>query len=372
MIKKHCFTEEWLNKFKKQKDHRRIDKVILEKMIFALHLVECLKINGLDFVFKGGTSLLLLLEEGSRFSIDIDIICKTDRKELETILTKIVDTSIFTGWSLDEHRSYQPGLPKAHYKFSFDTSFQGSGTILLDLLIEDIIYPVLVERPVATKWIETDGEIMVTVPSIDSITGDKLTAFAPNTIGIPYFKGKDKQSFSMEICKQLYDLGRLFEQIGNIRELSDSFKAFAEQEIAYRKNENPDSELTPQDVLKDTIATCRILAKRGSGSHDEKKKFAELQRGIRSFGTGFLMSGTFRIDDAVNASAKIAYLAAKILVNDLIPIAYFVEQDIREWNIKDPDWNFLNRLKKHWDQSSFYYWYQTFQLLEKQGVLTEI
>ena len=42
-------------------------------------------------------------------------------------------------------------------------------------------------------------ETLVTVPTIDAITGDKLTAFAPNTIGIPYFKGKDKQSFSMEI-----------------------------------------------------------------------------------------------------------------------------------------------------------------------------
>ena len=29
------------------------------------------------------------------------------------------------------------------------------------------------------------------------VYGDKLTAFAPNTIGIPYFKGKDMQPFSM-------------------------------------------------------------------------------------------------------------------------------------------------------------------------------
>jgi hypothetical protein len=58
------------------------------------------------------------------------------------------------------------------------------------VLIEDSIYPEVIEKPVITKWIETDKETMVTMPSIDSITGDKLTAFAPNTIGIPYFKGK--------------------------------------------------------------------------------------------------------------------------------------------------------------------------------------
>ena len=62
-----------------------------------------------------------------------------------------------------------------------------------------------------------DKETMVTVPSIDSITGDKLTAFAPTTIGIPYFKGKDKQPFSMEICKQLFDLSKLFENIQKMK-----------------------------------------------------------------------------------------------------------------------------------------------------------
>ncbi len=68
MIKERCFTEEWLDQFKKQKVHWRIDKIILEKMIYALHLLERLKSNGLDFVFKGGTSMLLLLDEGNRLS----------------------------------------------------------------------------------------------------------------------------------------------------------------------------------------------------------------------------------------------------------------------------------------------------------------
>jgi predicted nucleotidyltransferase component of viral defense system len=121
MIKDKCFSIEWYDQFKKQEKHKRIDKIILEKMIYALHLLERLKANGLDFVFKGGTSLVLLLKEGNRFSIDIDIICKTDRKDLEDILNKVIESSHFTEWKLDDHRSYKPGVPKAHYKFSFDT-----------------------------------------------------------------------------------------------------------------------------------------------------------------------------------------------------------------------------------------------------------
>ncbi len=363
MIKEHCFTDEWLEGFKKQKDHRRIDKIILEKMIYALHLLERLKSNGLDFVFKGGTSLVLLLEEENRFSIDIDIISKTERKKLEHILQKVVDSSNFTVFELDEHRSYKPGVPKSHYKFKFDSRRRGSGTILLDVLIEDSIYPDLIEKPVFTKWIETDKQTMVSMPTVDSITGDKLTAFAPNTIGIPYFKGKDKQSFSMEICKQLFDLSKLFENIQNMEVVAASFQVFAKHEIVYRKNGNPEVELTPEMVLQDTIDTCIILAKRDRGTDDEKEKFKELQKGINAFGTGFLMAGNFRIDDAVPASARIAYMAAKIMVNDLSPINYYQNQDIKDWVIEDPNWNFLMRLKKQPDKSAFYYWYQTVQLL---------
>lgn len=362
MIKKHCFTDEWLEELKKQTDHRRIDKIILEKMIHALHLLERLKTNGLDFVFKGGTSLVLLLNEGNRFSIDIDIICKTNRTDLEAILQKVVDTSNFTGFELDEHRSHKPGVPKAHYKFKFDSTRHGSGTILLDVLIEDSIYPEVVEKPVITKWIETENETMVTMPSIDSITGDKLTAFAPNTIGIPYFKGIDNQPFSMEICKQLFDLSKLFENIRNMEVVSASFKVFAEHEIAYRKNGNPETELTPEMVLLDTIDTCIILAKRGNGNDEEKANFKELQKGI----TGFLMAGTFRIDDAVPASARIAYLAAKILKNDMSPIEKYEGQEIKELNIEDPEWNFLNRLKRQPDKSSFFYWFKTVELLNQK------
>lgn len=370
MIKDHCFTEEWLDQFKKQRDHRRIDKIILQKMIFALHLLERLKSNGLDFVFKGGTSLLLLLKEGNRFSIDIDIICNAARNDLEEILNKVIDTSHFASWKIDEHRSYQPGIPKAHYKCSFDTQKLGSGTILLDVLIEDSIYPAQTELPIQTKWIETAKETKVTVPTIDAITGDKLTAFAPNTIGIPYFKGNDKQSFSMEICKQLFDLSKLFERIEEVELVAKSYRVFADREINYRNNNKPESDLTPEKVLQDTIETCIILAKRGGGSDEEKQKFGELQRGIKAFDFGFLMSGNFRLEDALLASAQVAYLAAKILVNDISPIAYYKGQDIKEWNIEDPGWSFLNKLKKQPDKSLFYYWYQTVQLLTQFKFVT--
>jgi hypothetical protein len=162
----------------------------------------------------------------------------------------------------------------------------------------------------------------------------------------------------------LFDLSKLFEKIENIETVAQSFEVFAKKEIEYRKTET--SDITPEKVLKDTIDTCIILAKRGSGTSIEKAKFIELQKGIRAFGTGFLMVGNFRIDDAIPASSRIAYLAAKILHKVLSPIEYNNGQDIKELIIEDSEWSFLNRLKKQPDKSSFYYWYKTVEMIGKK------
>ena len=57
-------------------------------MIWALTLLEQLKIYGLNFTFKGGTALLLATEKPKRFSIDFDIITEHTEKEIIVIETK--------------------------------------------------------------------------------------------------------------------------------------------------------------------------------------------------------------------------------------------------------------------------------------------
>ena len=167
----------------------------------------------------------------------------------------------------------------------------------------------------------------------------------------------------MEICKQMFDVSHLFEYIENMEVVAESFHGFSRQEIEYRKNKEGAENLSWEAVLNDTIDTCLIIARWGNVKRTEKEKYAELQKGIKAFGTGFLMSGNFRIDDAVSATARIAYLAAKILTNDLSPLHRYEGQDIKDLNIEDPEWNSLNPLKKLPDKSVFFYWYQTVQLL---------
>ena len=203
MIENKSFTKEWLDVFRAKKEHKGINVTILEKMVHAFSLLEHLKIEGLDFVFKGGTSLVLLLEEGNRFSIDIDIISSVKRDPLKKILDAVVANSHFKSHILNERRSYKEGVPKAHYTFEFDSVYNPNvpGTILLDILFDSPHYPELIESSIEVSWLSVAGTTTtITTPSVNSICGDKLTAFAPETIGIPYYKGD--QLFAMEICKQ--------------------------------------------------------------------------------------------------------------------------------------------------------------------------
>ena len=302
--------------------------------------------------------MVLLLENANRFSIDVDIIANkqydnpSTRSEIEDLLNRIVNDSNFQSWTLDEARSYQEGVPKAHYKLEYQPKYDPSGYILLDILFEKNYYPNLIEVPVQAKWIESDETISVTVPDIDSITGDKLTAFAPNTTGIKY--GSDKE---LEIIKQLFDIGHLFDRVNSIEVLARSFEAFVNEEVGYRG-----LSIGTSEVLSDIIETAKTIARRDKNTEEpSKSNFSELKNGIQQFGP-FLVSGNFHLDEAITASAKAAYLAAKLSVKDYSALKRFEGEDISGLLIEDPDWNFLNKLKRLPDKSAFYYWYQTVAL----------
>ena len=94
MIDVTSLSADWLAQKRKKYS---ADPTIMESMIYALYLLEQLKLTGLNFIFKGGTSLLLILNQPKRFSVDIDIIISPEitRDILEKYLSKIVQTGAF-------------------------------------------------------------------------------------------------------------------------------------------------------------------------------------------------------------------------------------------------------------------------------------
>ena len=73
MLKKSNFKIEHIRRL--QAETRR-DPSLIERTVYAFRLLEALSMVGLDFIFKGGTSLMLLLDKPERLSTDIDIIVK--------------------------------------------------------------------------------------------------------------------------------------------------------------------------------------------------------------------------------------------------------------------------------------------------------
>ncbi len=87
MIDKGTLTQQWIDKV--SKSNRNADKILVEKVIRALLMLEGLSNVGLPFIFKGGTALMLLMNSAKRLSIDIDIIIAKAPKDLEDMMQEV-------------------------------------------------------------------------------------------------------------------------------------------------------------------------------------------------------------------------------------------------------------------------------------------
>lgn len=345
MITPQTRTLDWIAHIRELYPKR--DPILIEKMIMALTLVESLKISGLDFIFKGGTSIILILSEPYRFSIDIDILLP-EEKVLDPYFDHILQQGIFN--RIEENKRIS-NIPKKHFKFYYHSFVQeGEDHILLDILFSDSQYPKLsmikIESPLLAT---TEQATSVLCPTLECLLGDKLTAFAPNTTGIPY--GKDKE---LEIAKQLYDVGLLFDNADDLAVIAQTFHQIANQEINYRE-----VALSTRDVLLDIFNTSVMIGTHGMGTD---ANFAEINTGIKKM-TGYVYHGNFTIDKAIVCAAKSAYLAALILNQRNSFERFSMDIDLSDWTIENPEYTKLNKLKKS-SPESFYYFYQAIKMIE--------
>lgn len=343
MINSKSYTIEWITDLR-NKLGKRIDPKLIEKVIYALILLEQLQLNNLNFVFKGGTALLLATETPKRFSIDIDMITEEPEDKIKEILEKISHLEMYIRWEDDNDRKHTPDAPIGHFKIFYKSVVDGNEEpILLDLLYRPNPYPETKEYPVNHSWLATSGkDVIVVLPTFEAILGDKLTAFAPKTTGILYSKNRP-----VEIIKQLYDIGFLFDQIKNLSVVKESYGRVVQEEIGYRK-----LNLDADDVLKDTWQACYILAERDTKSDE----FKHLQLGIKNF-TNFII-GRFSIEEAITAGAKVAYLTTLLTKRENQEIERFKNPlEIKDWLIEDQAYNKLNKLKKT-NPEAFFYWYK--------------
>jgi predicted nucleotidyltransferase component of viral defense system len=347
MIHGDSLKEQWIKDIAKQ---HKSDPILIEKVVRALYLLEHLQNSGLKFIFKGGTALMLLLKEPKRFSIDIDIIISNKPENIQEILDGVLEGSDFLEYKIDERQS-KSTIEKEHYKFYYKPVTNARADkeyILLDILYEKSHYGKYTsDIEIKSPFIKSEGaNVKVTVPIPEAILGDKLTAFAPNTTGVPYGKGKE-----VEIIKQLFDVGHLFDIIEDMTIVSEVFAQFAKTELDYRGLRG----LNKEDVLDDVFQTAMLMGTRGNAGNGD---YIEIQRGIQNI-KNFIFSENFHLERAMVPSAKAAYIAVMLKTGTAKIERYNNAQEIAAWELKQPLETRLNKLRKT-NPEAFFYWYKSF------------
>lgn len=346
MIRPNSFNLNWIEA--KSDENRNADVILLEKVIWALHLLEQIQLSPLEFTFKGGTSLMLLLNDIKRFSIDIDIIVSERSENIEETLQLVTEQSNFNRFEEDVRNAYN-NIDKAHYKFYYtpQTPFRGNENyILLDIVYADSPYGEnTVRKAINSQFLDVDEQIIeVTTPSINAILGDKLTAFAPKTTGIPYGMNKE-----IEIIKQMFDVGNLFNQMTNVEVVKSVFEPIAQSEINYRS-----TSVNIGDVLEDIYQTSLCISRQGQ---EGDGNFTELQIGIRNI-RNYIFSERFEQNKATIAASKSAYVA--MLISKVQTQVAFYESPNQLIDLEIPGTR-LGRLKRN-NPEAFFYWYQAKKL----------
>ncbi|MBQ6920930.1 MAG: nucleotidyl transferase AbiEii/AbiGii toxin family protein [Bacilli bacterium] len=179
MIQKETYS---LENIKRIKDKYNVDPELAQRSIFALGLVETLSMVGTDFIFKGGSSLMLLNETPKRLSTDVDILVEPGY-DIESYINKA--SRIFPFLSFEESiRSTNKTISKKHFRIKYASPrTEREVTIIVDVLFANNRYKKLEQRPIKSNLLICSGDdVIVKTPSVEEMLADKLTAFAPHTI----------------------------------------------------------------------------------------------------------------------------------------------------------------------------------------------
>jgi len=350
VLQEKCFTKGWLDEQRAQM--KRVDPGLLEKSIHALELVGLLAQKKIPFSFKGGTCMLLLLENIRRLSIDIDIACTVSGAELEAVLKEIGSESRFENFEPD-HRDPDRLPKRSHYKFSYTSVVNGRPSdILLDVMEEECLYPETTSKLVSTPFAIPENHFEVQVPTLENLAADKLTAFAPKTIGVKY-----SSSSSLKILKHCADVGALFDHCENMEELHAAYKAIWPVENSYRENA-----FSRTQVLDDTIEAAGLICMLDLKGCPDSEETQILRTGIKQLDS-HMVGSRYSMNEAKVCAAKAAWLATALKQKRMEPLPRYSIEELQTLATTPLQGAYVpfNRLRAGVPEA-YYYWLKTAHL----------
>ncbi len=349
MIAAKCFTKAWLDDCRERVG--RVDPGLLEKSIYAFELVGRLAAQRLPFVFKGGTAMLLLLDDFRRLSIDVDIVCPLSKDDVAVIVAEAIRNSPFTSLVSDERDPAR--LPKRHhYAIGFPSAINvgAPATLQLDVLEDEHHYPQTLNRPLTSRFIISEQDVRIPLPTIEGLLADKLTAFAPGTIGVSYNAFKA----GIRIVKQMADIGELFRHARDGVGLAESYRRIHAAENGYRGGC-----FSVAETLDDTIDTGLLLSSIDLKGYVPSPAGKILANGIKQVDS-HMIGRPYSRDDARISAARAAHLAALLRCDgppeDLKMLAYNESAaDATGQELPDGRFAIMNRLRGI-NPEAFHHW----------------
>ncbi len=356
MLSRENYTAEHIATLRQQTG---TDPSILERTVYAFGLLEAISCVGLPFIFKGGSSLLVLLEKPRRLSTDIDIIVEPGA-DIDECIKKAGAIFPFIDVKEDKRRglNQRQGLnqiEKRHFKFFFKSPrAEKEITILLDVVFEENPYIKTSERPICNDLLISSGqEFTVTVPDKNCILGDKLTAFAPHTTGVPF--GLDKE---LEIVKQMFDCWTLLQEMDDYEIVKTVYNKVSKIESGYRGLNQ-----TPEDCLRDTIESCICIIGRGSVRPEDYKNFSA---GISAI-QGHIFTDRINGENAGIYASEVMYLATNLLVKTNSYDRIENPEKFRSRSIDMKGIKKISSLRKV-EPKAYAYMVESLQMLQKIGL----
>lgn len=365
MISPKCFAPDYLQeqgKLLQVEDLRN-----LEKCILALELVCRLQNAKLDFVFKGGTSLLLHCNPAKRLSIDVDILSLEELEKFKEVLKNITRDAPFRGWKHQDHRDRE-APPTKHFKAFYSSALSSEEeSVQLDVICAENPYARTIQTTVKTTFLELDAETQVKLPSTSCLLADKIAAFAPTTIGYPYHPiaadtGQAAEPRPIKVIKHLYDIGVLADIATDTRDAITTYRNIHAEQIEFRGTAHS-LEACLHDTQQAAYQVCRIGGKKPESGDDNAVEHRKiLTQGIAAL-SSHLFTEPFRGAQTQLAAAKAALVAQMILSEaTAFDLSKFLSTSLNHEEMKtaeltDP-WEHISKPLRNGNIEAFRIWHQ--------------
>lgn len=292
---------------------------------------------------------MLLLNKPKRLSTDIDIVVKPGTN-IDAYIEKA--SEIFPFVSCEEQfRSKARNIEKRHFVFYYTSPLNNDMFhIILDVVFEDCHYSGTQRKEIANSLLDFElPSTYVTVPTVNGILGDKLTAFAPHTIGIRFGEKKE-----LEIIKQFYDISILIDVIDDFEEVKATYKQITAVEIEYRELQNTGI----KETLVDSFLAAISIISKGTLFQNDYNYLLDGMRRIKNH-----IFDNFSPVVAESQACHVAYLVATVLADKKILPRITDVDSYDEVVITNPFFSKLNFVKRS-SLTDFAYLYEAIKLYE--------